>query len=266
MKRLLLFLLILLFAYKKSNAQPDSVMIPDPNRFEHSFQFYFIPPLMGVSYTIYPNLKEIIKAQKASFPSLGQNVGYGMGFQKQRWKVGAMIEYSLLNNASDPQIITETNIHTADLNVGYAFYYGRNIGWFINIGLGEINYNLRLQEINLSSNQIIPINDLFASPSIGTSPRLFHKNTFGEISVERTYRPKRPMSFNVNLKIGYRLGINSTPWESERKITLLNAPSDRVNQVFVQCIFVLGRNREKLTPAQKEARKKQQSANDWGLN
>jgi hypothetical protein len=266
MKPLLVCLFISVGIVHSVFGQQDSVIIPDPNRYENHFHFYSIPPLMGLTFTNYPAMREVLKKQGISYPSFGRNVGIGLALQKKHWKAGFISEYSLITTSFNQQQITKVNMVSTNVHAGYAFYYGRNLEWFFNIGIGGISTNLTVQKTQPSSSQAVSINTLFANPLAGYSPNLFHKNTFGEISIERTYRPKRPMSFNANFKLGYRVGINKAIWTTDNAIKLSDSPSDRMSQVFIQSIFVVSKNREKETKVQREARRKKNADNDWGLN
>lgn len=266
MKPLLLFLLITLSTYNLSFAQQDSVVIPDPNQFYRNSHLYLGPPFINSALTIIPRLNNAFQSQGIPFSTLDLNAiaSYGMAEQRGRFKIGVDVSYGIPSTSTKNQAKKTTSLFAYGFNAGYALIFERNRQYFINVGIGRIEYNLK--SYTISNNQLVAFNNLLTTPISGLSPDLSLKNTFCEIFVESINRPKRPISFNSVVRLGCRLGVNPVPWKAENNITLLNAPSSRVIQVFIQGIFVVSKNREKETKAQREARKKKNADNDWGLN
>lgn len=252
----------------KSAAQQDSVVIPEPKEYEWNSHFYIGAPFVNFSFNNYPQLKNTLNNQGISFPIIQSNsiASYGVAIQKRRYKLGFEGFYGLPSTNRDSKKITKTNWHfiTYNLNLGYAIFFERNRQWFMNVGIGRIE-----STVNISSTinpQNVNFNNLLTTSTTGQSPTLSHKNIFFEVSVEQTYRPKRPITFNPVFRLGYRVGVNSVPWTTDANFTTTNAPTDRINQLFFQSIFVISNNHLKKTQAKKEARRRQNTNNDWGLN
>jgi hypothetical protein len=252
----------------KSAAQQDSVVIPDPNQYEWNSHAYIGAPVVNLSFSNFSQLKNTLNNQGIAFPAIQSNTiaSYGVAFQKRRYKFGVEGFYGIPSTITNLKKATKTNgsFVSYNFNAGYAIFFERNRQWFLNMGIGRIESTVNIS--STANTQTLNFNNLLAASTTGQSPTLSHKNTFFEISVERTYRPKRPITFNPVFRLGYRLGVNSVPWTTDANFTTINAPTDRINQLFFQSIFVISNNHLKKTKAQKEARRKQNANNDWGLN
>jgi opacity protein-like surface antigen len=265
MKSSLIILLLSICPFIKSAAQQDSVVIPEPKQYEWNSHLYIGAPLNNFSFSNYSQLKNTLNNQGISFPAIKLNntASFGIAIQKRRYKFGFEGTYGLPSTNANQKKATKTSLSfvSYNFNAGYALIFERNTQWFLNVGVGVIESTLHVS--STSNTQTVNFNTLLTAASVGYSPVLSHVNPFLDISIEQTFRPKRPISFNPVFRLGYRVGVNSLPWKTDANFTTLNAPTDRINQLFFQSIFVISNNK---TKAQREARKKQNANNDWGLN
>lgn len=252
----------------KATAQQDSVVIPEPKEYEWNSHLYIGAPINNFSFSNYSQLKNTLNNQGISFPAIKLNntTSFGIAIQKRRYKFGFEGTYGLPSTNTNRTKATKSSFSfvSYNLNAGYALVFERNTQWFLNVGLGVIE-----SKIHISSTrniQTVNFNTLLTASAVGYSPVLSHTNPFLDISVEQTFRPKRPISFNPVFRLGYRIGVNSLSWKTDANFTTLNAPTDRINQLFFQSIFVISNNHFKKTQVQKGARRKQNANNDWGLN
>jgi hypothetical protein len=245
MKLSLLFLLILLSVFNESNAQQDSVIIPDPDEFQRHSHLYIGAPYINFNVTHYPHLKQAFNSQGIGYSAVQFNTiaSYGGALQQGRYKFGVEALYGLPGSDTKKQNKVTGSYISYSLNAGYALIFERNRQYFINIGVGRIESSVSVYTTDAS--QTLAFNNLLSTPVVGQSPALIHKNTFFEISLERTIRPTRPVSLNPVFRIGYRLGLNTVPWKTDNNIRLSNAPVDRMHQVFIQSIFVISKSHKR---------------------
>ena len=252
----------------KGAAQKDSVVIPEPKEYEWNSHLYIGAPFTNFSFSNYSQLKNTLNNQGISFPSIqhSNTSSFGIAIQKRRYKFGFEGTYGLPNTNTDKKKTTKTSLSfvSYNFNAGYALIFERNTQWFLNVGVGVIESTLHVS--STSNTQTVNFNTLLTASTTGQVPILAHTNPFLDISIEQTYRPKRSITFNPVFRLGYRVGVNSLPWKTDANFTTINAPTDRINQLFFQSIFVISNNHFKRTQAQKEARRKQNANNDWGLN
>ncbi|AEI47815.1 hypothetical protein [Runella slithyformis] len=245
MKLSFLLFLILSGTLLKSNAQQDSVVIPDPDEFQRHSHFYIGAPFINFNATHYPHLRQAFKSQGIGYSAVQFNTiaSFGGALQRGRYKLGAEAIYGLPgSDTKKPTKVTGSYI-AYSLNAGYAVIFERNRQYFINIGVGRVESTVSVYSTDTP--QTLAFNNLLSAPIVGQSPALVHKNTFLEVSLERTIRPTRPVSLNPVFRIGYRLGINTVPWKTDNNISLTNAPVDRIHQVFVQSIFVISKSHKR---------------------
>lgn len=271
MKTFSLFICLLLGYAQTSLAQKDSVVIPDPDEYDWSTHLYLGAPYINMSIGNYAQLKNALNRQGIDFGRFQANsmASYGFGIQRQRVKIGLEILYGFNSSYTSKKTATQTRLgfQAWSVTVGYGLVRQRNRQWFLNAGIGSQETRVNVYKTGTASSApTVSFDNLLNSPTVGYSPTLLHQNTFLELSLEHTFRPKRPVSFNPVVKFGYRYGLKPKSWGSDANISFQNAPADRLNQFFVQSIFVMSKNHKKLTPAEKEARRKNREANTWGLN
>jgi hypothetical protein len=247
-------------------AQRDSVVIPDPDEFVWSYHLYLGSPILNLSVSHFAQLRNALDQQAIGFSKFQSNslTSYGFGLQRSRFKIGLDALYGLPNTITKNTVKTRLHFQTFNFHLGYALIFKRNRQWFFNVGIGS--QETRVNIYSTATSPPIPFGNLLTGSLTGQSPTLVHKNPCLEFSFEHLFRPKRPVSFSPVVKFGYRTGIKKTTWGSETGSVFQNAPSDRVNQFFIQSIFVVSKNYKKLSVAEKEARRKQKANNDWGLN
>jgi|GEM_PF-1666258 len=266
--QILCFFLLMSWA-QTTFAQIDSVVIPDPDEYEWNTHLYLGAPYINLSFSNFSQLRNSLNQQGAKFSQLQDNslASYGFSVQKRRVKVGLDVVYGLANSKTDKNTATNSRLgfQAFSVTLGYGLIVRRNRQWFVNVGIGSQETRVNVYKTGTST-PAISFGSLLTTPLVGQSPTLLHKNTFLELSVEHMFRPKRPVSFNPVVKVGYRYGTKAKSWGTDANLSFQNAPTDRLNQFFVQSIFVLSKNHKKLTPAQKEARRKSREANTWGLN
>ncbi len=245
MKLFCLFPLIFFGTFVKSNAQQDSVAIPDPDEFKWHSHIYIGAPFVNFNVTHYPHLRQAFKSQGVGYSAVQFNTiaSYGGALQGGRYKFGVEAIYGLPGSDTKKQTKVTGSYIAYLLNAGYAVFFERNRQYFINIGVGRVESTASVYTTDAS--QTLAFNNLLSTPIVGQSPALVHKNTFFELSLERTIRPSRPVSLNSVFRIGYRLGINTVPWKTDNNILLSNAPVDRIHQVFIQSIFVISKSHKR---------------------
>ena len=269
-KRWRIFFFLLLAGWAETTfAQIDSVMIPDPDEYDWSSHLYLGAPFINNSIGSYTHLRNSLNQQGLGFARLQGNsmASYGFGIQKRRVKIGLDVVYGLTNSQTNKNTATKSRLgfQAFSVTLGYGLILRRSRQWFVNVGMGSQETRVNIYKTGATTPSV-SFDDLLTSPTVGQSPTLLHKNTFLELSVEHMFRPKRPISFNPVVKFGYRYGTKPTSWGTDANLSFQNAPADRLNQFFVQSIFVLSKNYKKQTPAEKEARRKSREANTWGLN
>lgn len=245
MKLSFLLFLTLSGIFLQSKAQQDSVVIPDPDDFQRHSHVYIGAPFINFNITHYPQLKQALNTQGIEYNAVQFNTiaSYGGALQQGRYKFGIEAIYGLPGSDTKKQTKVTGSYIAYMLNAGYAVLFERNRQYFINIGVGRVESTVSVYSTDTP--QTLAFNNLLSTPIVGQSPALVHKNTFLEISLERTIRPTRPVSLNPVFRIGYRLGINTVPWKTDNNISLTNAPVDRIHQVFIQSIFVISKSHKR---------------------
>ncbi|TAG17730.1 MAG: hypothetical protein EAZ32_15770 [Cytophagia bacterium] len=240
----LLALAFSLIGRAQINLDTDSLTVPKIKDYNRGTYFVITPIIGNINATFMPNMVRIIDAK--NFSSFNDIAAYRMGFVFNKFKMEINLVSSLVASSS----FSSGAKNNQNLEIKYSFIYGglsvgrvlvrsRNSVWSILGGIGVFESSLLLlQKTNTNFN----FNQLLTTPPPGQSPLLKHISGCFEISIEHTYRPKKATSFGPSFALGVRRGLSSRSWESEY-LSLQNAPTDRVTQLFFNSSFMISNNR-----------------------
>ena len=122
--------------------------------------------------------------------------------------------------------------------LGYDVLNDRNQRLYLNVGVGQLRYEYAVID---RTYQQVAFQNLPQFASAGNIPSLKLNNTYWDINLELSQREKRRSSIASVFRLGYRRG-----WQPARResgaFQLLDAPSDRISQFYLQGSFYLSRN------------------------
>lgn len=245
MKRLSILLLFLtcLQGQAQISLDTDSSSLPVVPTYNRGSYFALAPLIGNSTATLMPQMVRFIDG----FNLIGSNYAfvYKMGFVLNKFRIGASTVSSfgpsIFNQSANSRqdIETKYSFFYAGADVGYVFAQSRNRLWSVYGAFGGVYSELLLLK---SSNATFNFNQALTAPLVGQSPLLEHNSACFEIGIESMQRPKKPTSFNLAWSLGIRRGLRAKTWES-RHLTLQNAPTDRITQVYINTYFLVGANR-----------------------
>lgn len=173
-------------------------------------------------------------------------IASGFGYRRNRFKGGIHTFFGidqLLPVPANKQpgttlIARRQNLSGLTLLLGYDIANTRNQRIFINAGVGSIRYEYNLFR---PTNQVVSFQQLLQYAPQSSVPSLYVANGYWEVSVETATREKRRNAAQVVTRFGYRRGFQATPWQSDA-YQLVDAPPERISQVYAQISFYLSRN------------------------
>ncbi|MET4108370.1 hypothetical protein [Hymenobacter sp. UYP22] len=134
--------------------------------------------------------------------------------------------------------VRRTYASYSGMMLGYDVLNGRNQRLYLNAGVGGLFYDYSV--VN-RTNQAVVFQQLPQYSQSGNIPSLKLTNTYWDLNLEFAQREKRKTSFFPVMRLGYRRGVQARQWESGA-LQLLDAPSDRISQVYFSGSFYISRN------------------------
>ncbi len=150
--------------------------------------------------------------------------GYGLGFYQP--------------NEKDARVLRRTFARNTGIAVGFDVLNNRNRRLYLNLGAGSLEYEYTV--IN-RTNQAVAFQSLPQYSQAGNIPSLQHQNSYWDVSLELAQREKRKSTVGGVVRLGYRRGWQASAWRSSA-FSLLDAPRDRISQVYLQLGVYLSRN------------------------
>ena len=248
MKYLFIALLTTQVAFGQADDSTAVVSIPPKSDFKYGFASE-----LGLSnaVTLLPNNRSFFKDnQIRPDPSLTLLVNIGFTLRINRLKLLAQNGFGL-NNArtyyefptTGSETVVQNSIATyTGLLVGYDVLNARNRRLYINAGLGGMEYGFNIFR---RTDQTVLFQNILQTTQTGTVSSLLLKNVgYVDVNVEYTQREKRKRSVGVVLRLGYRSGTYRKAYESDA-FQLVNAPKDRIGQIYFQSLLNLSVNNNK---------------------
>lgn len=200
----------------------------------------------GQAYTRIPNMRAFFKSnQIKENNTLDDFVAIGFGYRRQRFKGSVYASYGLEqgtrspdNTGQAPLIARRQNFSGAVLFVGYDLANTRNKRVFLNAGFGGIRYEYNVFR---ATNQAVPFQTILQNNPPGSIPSLFIASNYWDVNIEISQREKRRDALQLVSRFGYRRGFTADAWQSDA-YQLIDAPSDRISQFYVQLSLYLSRN------------------------
>lgn len=198
------------------------------------------------SFTIengYQNIHQIFQGGGLDMPQIRQMNVYDIGVRYKRFyaEIGGAKEFGNSNIPafSNDRFSVNSTFSMWWVDLGYSVWQNRNSALLLRLGIGQVvsSYDIR----SLQNISPVDFEDLLTGGG-NSSTLIDHENTFLDISAEWWVgRAKSHTSFGEAIRIGYRRGINETAWEATDASTL-NAPMDRMGQIYFNFSFHLGRS------------------------
>ncbi|MES2516899.1 MAG: hypothetical protein V4585_02255 [Bacteroidota bacterium] len=231
MKQILLFALMTFFVQTTfCQNLSDTVNVEYSKNSPKRFSIGLGIPITGFLWTIYPNLNHYLDENNVPDKFFSFTIPLSINYQVKRWRYSAEVYYGI--SSSTPSYFQNRNIEKNDLvglSVGYAVFADRNKFIYFNLGVGAIASS---QTIELNNGQTSNLSSALQS-GIGQSVILKNNGAYVDFSLEFMLRNKQGQILGKSTKIGYRYGLQETPWNSEYK-NFTNAPSDRISSFYLQ--------------------------------
>jgi hypothetical protein len=224
-------------------SQEDSTIIAKSN-FDWGFTWFVGAFNSATITTRYDNLEKLIKSNKNLSKNqtriqVSEFLPVGFGFRYKRFKINA--EYTLPFDAFDEREVTTS---TLSIVAGYDVLNGRNyrIYPYLGLGMSQNTFNP-----SIANKKTVDFKDL-SGPNFGASfPILKNEISYIDFGFEYSYREKKIRNFGWYSRIGYRLAQKASPWKSNQLI-ITNAPTDKVNQLYLSYGVIYSINRKKQQP------------------
>lgn len=222
----------------------ESTGLPDPDQYPLETFFKVGPPIATFSGTTgYQNMRQYLEDRGLEYTRFREMITLEGGIRFKRFyaEIGTAIEFTPF--ISDPVSNGFVSIHSVSsvawLGTGYSVWQDRNSALLFHVGLGHKENSIHFRQVqNLTP---VDFDNLFVPGAGNPSILLNHQNTFWDIGVEWWQgRAKNRVSAGEAFRIGYRRGINETAWETPNT-TSLNAPLDRMGEIYLNACFHLGR-------------------------
>lgn len=249
MKRLLFTLLITTqVALGQATDSTETVALPTKT----DLRFGLISELdiaFALGYGNLPSYRSFLKAnQVGSQPGANPYINFGFGGRFNQLKIMTQVGVSALASTT-PSEPSSTSLVSRQLNagyigvmIGYDVVNARNRRVYINAGIGSTGYEFSIYR---QTTQPVPFQNILQQTPSGSVPSLSLTNTYWDVNVEYCQREKRKRSVQIIARIGYRRGIRPEPWTSDA-FQLAGAPTDRINQVYIQAGYYFSSNYTKL--------------------
>lgn len=202
--------------------------------------------VMG-ALTSTPNMQAFFRQNniKRDFP-IDPFVYLNFGARYKRLKLMGQAGYGFNYfppNERDALVVRRTYAGFAGAMLGYDVLNDRNRRLYLNVGVGGVNYDYAV--LNRTS-QPVAFQSLPQYSQAGNIPSLKFSNAYWDVNLELSQREKRKSSIASVFRLGYRRGWRADAWTSGT-VQLLDAPLDRLSQVYFQAGFQLSRNYAKAT-------------------
>ena len=208
-----------------------------------SFRFSFITEMgFMLAATSTPNMQAFYRQNSIERDTpLDPFVHLNVGVRYYRLKLLLQNGYGLNYFPPDERprrVVRRTYASYTGAMLGYDVLNDRNQRLYLNVGVGELRYDYAVID---RTYQQVAFQNLPQFASTGNIPSLKLSNTYWDINLELSQREKRRSSIASVFRLGYRRGWQPARWESGA-FPLLDAPSDRISQLYFQGSFYLSRN------------------------
>lgn len=214
----------------------DTVNVEYSKNSPKRLTFGFGIPSTGYTWVFAPNLNKLLDSKKIDTWDFLQTVPVNLNFQKNRFKVGAEVTFSLPDSPrkSQDKFATSLNANMLNLSLGYAIFSERNYFLYLNLGAGYAEY---LRTIEIKNQQATTLTSALQS-GIGQSFVLRNKGGFLDFSIETMIRTPKVKAIGKSIKLGYRYGFQENAWNSTFN-SFTETPSDRMGNLYFQFMFTL---------------------------
>ena len=230
------------------NIKPKDLVDPD----QYPFGVYLKVGLPAGAFAVETgknSIRQNFQEQGINLPNLRSSNIFAVGIRYKRFylEIGATNQLNSFptSSSNSSRVVfkgfTINANNTAGWgNVGVSLFQNRNSAFLLRLGLGRnessylISSNRNLTELNFD--------DLLGESGSSSSRLIIHENTFWDIGVEFLRgRAKSPNNFGEIIRLGFRRGINEVAWR-EFNTSSVNAPLDRMSEIYMQLCFHLGYN------------------------
>lgn len=240
------FLLILVSTYPAWSQPADSTAVADLPAKSNFRSSTMLVLDFSYAYTRLPNMRAFFKNnQIRAANSFDNYIAIGFGYRRQRFKGLVQSFYGIEDRTQSPDktiqsplIARRQNFTGAAILVGYDLANTRNQRVFLNAGFGSIRYEYNVFR---ATNQPVPFQTIIQSNPAGNIPSLFLDSGYWDVNLEVSQREKRRDALQWVSRFGYRRGFTSDAWQSDA-YQLIDAPSDRISQFYVQFGLYVSRN------------------------
>ncbi|MEM8888794.1 MAG: hypothetical protein AAGD28_12490 [Bacteroidota bacterium] len=242
---LLLILPGLLMGQELKEIKTESEMLSDPAKYPLSIYLKMGMPYGAAAWnTGNKNIRQQLEAEGIG---LSKNRAYSIfefGMRYKRIYVELGVDnpvYDVFNNSDPVRTFTANSFHRAAWgNLGISILQNRNDAFLLRLGLGE--FEVAHEITSFRNTAQFDFEELVPNGSSPTSTRIFHRSTYVDIGIEYWRGvAKSPTSFGQTLRVGYRRGLKEESWEASGR-TSVNAPLDRMGEIYFQFGFSIGYN------------------------
>ncbi len=231
MKKAILFVLVTIFV-QNSFCQnlSDTVNVEYSKNSPKRFSIGFGLPVSGFIWTLNPNLNRFLDANNVPSKFFSFTLPLSLNYQVNRLKFNLDLYYGI--SSSTPSYFQNKNTllnNLAGISAGYAIFADRNKFIYFNLGFGVME---SYQSVELNNGQTTALSTALQS-GFGQSVVLKNNSAFVDFGLELMLRNKKGQSIGKSTKIGYRYGLEETPWNSEYK-NFSGVPSDRMSSFYLQ--------------------------------
>lgn len=242
---LTLFLLPASLLAQVLKENPGSSSLKDPDKFPLGVYLKMAVPGGAANYDVgYQNIHELFKTKDINLPNLFPTIAFGAGLRYKRLRFEAMINTQLGSNNLESfegnRYLITGNQFLGSMNLGVVLFQNRNREVLLKLGIGEATNSFLISPQTAVSE--VDWTKLEDEGVTGAFPIIFHKSVFWDIALEYVLgRPKNRASISQTISLGYRRGFAEQAWQVAGASSL-NAPVDRLGQIYFQISFNLGTN------------------------
>lgn len=230
------------------NADGEKGQIPDPDRYFASLYFSATVPQFAGLHTGYGSIFGQLENQGIELEKLHDLWSFAIGGRLHRFyaEIYATTQpFEEIETFSGSGITYHVDDHFSAIGfqLGYALHQGRILTVLPRFGVGQSTYTI--QKTGTTLEAALDFGEIENPTGTVGWPVLRHQQWYGDVSLELlTGRPNRKVSFMESVRLGYRFGLDSRPWETLGAIAS-NAPNDRLGQFYLSLNFSLSINYEK---------------------
>ena len=242
---LLLMLPTLFMGQVLPEINKDAGSLPDPDKYPLGIYLKLGIPIASSTYqTGHKNIRQVFQEGGIDIPRLrSMNVmEVGVRYKRLYLEIGGAGQWINSPIPFSPNDATTVNSSQMSgwVNAGFSVWQNRNSALLLRLGIGADGFSYQIR--SLQNVAQVDFRDLLTATGSTSSTLIYHEDTFLDLGLEVWRgRAKSRGNFGQAIRLGYRHGLQQTAWEALDS-TSLNAPLDRMGEIYLHVCFHLGYN------------------------